>query len=47
MKEVRSNKVCEDCGKTMFRRGIDVDYGKMLEGWSCPKCHTTIWDEIK
>ena len=46
MKKVVGKRVCEDCGETMFRRGIDVDYGQMLEGWSCPKCHTTTWDEI-
>ena len=41
MKKVKANRVCEDCGEIMFRRGIDVDYGQTLEGWSCPKCHTT------
>ena len=25
MKKVIANKVCEDCGETMFRRGVDVD----------------------
>jgi len=47
MKKVKANRICEKCKEPMFRRGIDVDYGKILEGWSCPKCHTTTWDEIE
>ena len=46
LKKVNASPVCEDCKTVMFRRGIDVDFGKKLEGWSCPKCHTTKWDEI-
>ena len=47
MKKVIANKVCEDCGADMFKRGIDVDFNTKMLGWSCPKCFITKWDEIK
>jgi ribosomal protein S27AE len=47
MKKVVGNRICEDCKTSMFRRGIDTDMNKTMIGWSCPKCHTTKWDEIK
>ena len=47
MKKVVGNRICEDCKTPMFRRGIDTDMNKTMIGWSCPKFHTTKWDEIK
>jgi len=47
LKKVNASPVCEDCGTIMFRRGIDTDLKKTMEGWSCSKCNTTKWDEIK
>jgi tRNA(Ile2) C34 agmatinyltransferase TiaS len=46
LKKVNASPVCEDCGTIMFQRGIDLDFGKKMIGWACPKCHTTKWDEI-
>ena len=47
MKKVAGNKICEECGTVMFRRGVDTDMNKTMVGWSCSKCHTTKWDEMK
>jgi ribosomal protein L37AE/L43A len=46
LKKVNAVPICEDCGTTMFRRGIDTDINKTMIGWSCSKCNTTEWDEI-
>ena len=46
MDKVIANRVCEKCGTVMFERGIDLDFGKVMAGWSCTECNTTVWEEI-
>jgi len=47
MKKIKANRICKECGTPMFQRGIDTDLKRTMIGWSCNKCHTTKWDEIK
>lgn len=47
MKKIRANRVCEDCGTAMFRKGIDTDYNQTMVGWGCPNCFATKWDVIE
>lgn len=47
MDKIMANKICENCGTVMFKRGIDLDFGNVMEGWACTKCSTTTWEEIK
>lgn len=46
MDKVVADRICDDCGTVMFKRGIDLDFGKVMEGWSCTKCSKTIWEDI-
>ena len=47
MNKVTANRVCEECGTIMFKRGIDLDFGKVMAGWACTKCNITHWEEIE
>ena len=46
MKKIKANRVCEDCHCIMFKKQVQGEY-ELIEGWSCPECYTTRWDEIK
>jgi|TARA_R100001530_G_C4279631_1_gene145245 hypothetical protein len=44
--KIEGKPVCIDCHCVMFRKlykGADT----VIEGWGCPECHTTRWDEVK
>jgi tRNA(Ile2) C34 agmatinyltransferase TiaS len=40
MKQVKALPVCRDCNCVMFKKTV----GK-AEGWSCPECYTTRWND--
>ena len=47
MKKVIGNRICENCGTVMFRKGVDTDMDRTMMAWACPKCFVTKWDEMK
>jgi len=40
MKEVEAVPVCRDCSCVMFKKKVGN-----AEGWSCPECFNTRWND--
>lgn len=44
MKNVEAIPVCKDCNCVMFKKQVQGKY-ELLEGWACPECYTTRWND--
>ena len=46
MKKVEAIPVCPDCNCVMFKKTIHY-HSEAVEGWTCPECNITRWDDTK
>jgi hypothetical protein len=46
MEKVEASPICRDCGCAMFKKTYhSLSMRDGMEGWSCPECYTTRWND--